>query len=169
MSNFYGAYSDEQSITVLNRDTADCYCLGGDERLLGEFSAREGKCDNLFLCIKFGILRNEAGDFTGSNGKPEYVREACEASLKRLGVDTIDLHYMHRKIRYIGLPEMTTDELRRAHKVNLITAVQVEYSPLTLNIETDGVLATSRELSVSIVWYSPLGRECLTGAIKSSE
>ncbi|KAI8141929.1 NADP-dependent oxidoreductase domain-containing protein [Fennellomyces sp. T-0311] len=203
MSDFYGALSernnDEESIAVLNRaidlgctfwDTSDIYGMGANERLLGKFFASEGKRDQVFLCTKFGVLRNERGDLLGYSGKPEYVRQACEASLKRLGIDTIDLYYMHRmdpytpieetvkalaelvkegKIRYIGLSEMSADILHRAHKVHPIAAVQMEYSPWTLYIETNGVLAAARELDVSIVCYSPLGRGFLTGALKSPD
>ncbi|KAI9496396.1 aldo/keto reductase [Zychaea mexicana] len=204
MSEFYGASDEETNMAVLDRalelgcsfwDTANVYGLGKNEELLGRYFAARGNRDKVFLCTKFGIVRDEAGKFLGFNGKPEYVRQCCEDSLKRLGVDTIDLYYQHRpdpntpieetmkalvelknegKIRHIGLSEGAVDEhsvdrMRRAHKVHPIAAYQVEFSPWTLDIETNDMLKTTRELGISIVAFCPLGRGFLTGAIKSPD
>ncbi|KAI9499029.1 NADP-dependent oxidoreductase domain-containing protein, partial [Zychaea mexicana] len=164
MSEFYGASDEETNMAVLDRalelgcsfwDTANVYGLGKNEELLGRYFAARGNRDKVFLCTKFGIVRDEGGKFLGFNGKPEYVRQCCEDNLKRLGVDTIDLYYQHRpdpntpieetmkalvelknegKIRHIGLSEGAVDEhcvdrMRRAHKVHPIAAYQVEFSP----------------------------------------
>ncbi|KAJ2368967.1 hypothetical protein H4S01_001284 [Coemansia sp. RSA 2610] len=176
-------------------DTSDIYGAGHNERLLSRVLKERRK--DVFLCTKFGVTFKEAepefkGTFadliTGVNGSPEYTRKAIEASLARLGTDHIDLYYQHRmdpntpiedtvktlaelvkegKVRYIGLSECTPDELRRAHKIHPITAVQVEYSPWSTHIETNGVLDTCRELGITVVAYSPLGRGFMTGQIRS--
>ncbi|KAI9206763.1 aldo/keto reductase [Polychytrium aggregatum] len=198
MSDFYGARNDEESIAVLNRaidlgatfwDTADMYGYGDNERLLSKVLAT--RRDEVFLCTKFAVVRDRNDPTArGISGKPEYVRKACEASLERLGVKTIDLYYQHRvdtstpieetvkamaelvkegKIRYLGLSECSGDTLRRAYAVHPIAAVQIEYSPWTLDIETNGLLDACRELGVAIIAYSPLGRGFLTGQYKSVE
>ncbi|KAI9278476.1 pyridoxine 4-dehydrogenase [Phascolomyces articulosus] len=200
MSDFYGPSDEETNMAVLDRaleldcnfwDTSDIYGPFKNEELLGRYFAKSGNRDKVFLCTKFGIVRHKnTGERLGVNGKPEYVRQCCENSLKRLGVKTIDLYYMHRpdpetpiedtvkamaelvkegKVRYIGLSEHSADEIRRAHKIHPISAYQAEFSPWTLDIETNGVLETTRELGISIVAYSPLGRGFLTGGIKSRD
>ncbi|KAJ2495497.1 hypothetical protein GGH96_006366 [Coemansia sp. RSA 1972] len=176
-------------------DTSDIYGQGHNEELLAHVLKDHRK--DIFLCTKFGITfrpyePGTQGDFekniTGLSGAPDYVRKAAEASLARLGTDYIDLYYQHRmdpsvpiedtvnalaelvkegKVRYIGLSECTPEELRRAHKVHPISAVQVEYSPWSAHIETDGVLDTCRELGITVVAYSPLGRGFMTGQIRS--
>ncbi|KAL0084978.1 oxidoreductase [Phycomyces blakesleeanus] len=196
MSEFYGPTNDEENIKTLERsieigstfwDTSDLYGIDShNERLLS--GVLKTQRDKIFLATKFGFVRTKAGEITGISGKPEYVREAFGKSRKRLGVDVVDLYYQHRvdpntpieetvramaelvkegRVRFIGLSECSAATLRRAHKVHPITAVQTEYSPWTLDIETNGLLDTARELGVSIVAYSPLGRGFLTGAIKS--
>ncbi|GES74882.1 aldo/keto reductase [Rhizophagus clarus] len=195
MSDFYGSFDEQENIDVLNRaidlgctfwDTSDIYGNGANEILLSK--VLKDKRDKVFLCTKFGSLRDSNGAFIGASGKPEYVRQACERSLKRLGVDYIDLYYQHRmdpntaiedtvdalaklvkegKIKYIGLSECSADTLRRAYKVHPIAAIQMEYSPWTLHIETNGIMEACRELGVTIVAYSPLGRGFLTGKYKS--
>ncbi|PPQ82529.1 hypothetical protein CVT25_007138 [Psilocybe cyanescens] len=167
-----------------NWDSSDIY--GDSEELLGKWFKRTGKRDQIFLATKFGSTPE------GPNGKPEYVRSAIESSLKKLGVDTIDLYYIHRidqtvpievtiralaelvkegKIRYLGLSEMSAATLRRAHAVHPISAIQIEYSPFFLDIENEkvGLLETCRELGIAVVAYSPLGRGMLTGAYKSHD
>ncbi|CAB5393830.1 unnamed protein product [Rhizophagus irregularis] len=176
MSDFYGSADEQESITVLNRsielgfnlwDTADIYGSGANEILLSK--VLKDKRDKVFLCTKFGVLRDSNGAFTGVSGSPEYVRQACEKSLKNLGVDYIDLYYQHRmdpntpiedtvgalvelvnegKVKYIGLSECSAETLRRAHKIHPISAVQIEYSPWTLDIETNGIVDTCRELEI---------------------
>ncbi|KAJ2310812.1 hypothetical protein IWW54_002988 [Coemansia sp. RSA 2705] len=176
-------------------DTANIYGAGQNERLLARVLKERRK--DVFLCTKFGsILRSPepgfSGNFTelitGVDGSPEYVRKCVDESLARLETDYIDLYYQHRmdpktpiedtvkamaelvkegKIRYIGLSECTPDELRRAHKIHPITAVEVEYSPWSTHIETNGVLDTCRELGITVVAYSPLGRGFMTGQIRS--
>ncbi|KAJ1922901.1 hypothetical protein LPJ71_001038 [Coemansia sp. S17] len=204
MSSIYGAVDDSDSLKVLNHaidmgctfwDTADVYGAGHNERLLGQ--VLKTRRNDVFVCTKFGVEHTEAGpDFKGNfdklvigiNGKPDYVRKQVDVSLKRLGIDKIDLYYQHRvdpntpiedtvgamaelvkegKIRFIGLSECTADQLRRAYKVHPIAAVQVEYSPWTTHIETDGLLDACRELGVTVVAYSPLGRGFMTGQIRS--
>lgn len=197
MSDFYGKRNDEQSIHVIHRayelgirffDTADMYGPFTNEILVGK-AIREFR-QNITLATKFGIVRDPS-DHTkrGFNGKPDYVRSACEGSLKRLGVETIDLYYLHRKdpdtpieetvgamaelvkegkIRAIGLSEVGEETLRKAQAVHPITALQSEYSLWTRDPE-DGVLQACRELGISFVAYSPLGRGFLTGQIKSFE
>ncbi|EXX56539.1 uncharacterized protein OCT59_000111 [Rhizophagus irregularis] len=193
MSSLYGAADEQENIKILNRaielgctfwDTADMYGLGDNEILLSKV-LKEHR-NEVFLCTKFAFLQ-ENGEIKVS-GKPEYVRQACENSLKRLGIDYIDLYYQHRvdpntpiedtvgalaelvkegKVKYIGLSECSAETLRRAYKVHPIAAVQTEYSPWTLDIEKNGVLEACRELGVTMVAYSPLGRGFLTGKFKS--
>eukprot|EP00898_Chlorokybus_atmophyticus_P005818 jgi/Chlat1/6237/Chrsp44S09044 len=193
MSFAYGAADEGESLATLNAaldagctfwDTAELYGMGKNEELLAKARTRS----EVFLCTKFGATVVD-GQFH-CNGSPAYVKEACAKSLKRLGVDQIDLYYQHRvdqetpieetvkamaelvkegKVRFLGLSECTADQLRRAHAVHPISAVQMEYSPWTLDIETNGVLDTCRELGVSVVAYSPLGRGFLTGRFKSPE
>jgi aryl-alcohol dehydrogenase-like predicted oxidoreductase len=197
MSEFYGQRNDEESLKTLDRslelginfwDTADAYGPHLNEILVGK--ALKGKRDRVTLATKFGIVRDPADPAKrGFNGSPAYVRSACEASLGRLGIETIDLYYLHRvdndtpieetvgamaqlvkegKIRAIGLSEVTEGTLRRAHAVHPVTAVQSEYSLWTREPE-DGVLETCKELGIAFVAYSPLGRGFLTGGIKKFE
>lgn len=196
MSEFYGAHDDEESIRVIHHaleagvnflDTADMYGVGRNEELVGR--AIRDRRDEVFLATKFGNVRGPNGEFAGVNGRPEYVREAGDASLKRLGVDAIDLYYQHRvdadtpiedtvgamaelvkagKIRHLGLSEASAATLRRAHAVYPITALQTEYSLWSRDVE-DEILDTCRELGIGFVPYSPLGRGFLTGAIRSPE
>jgi len=193
MSEFYGPGDDTESIATIHRalelgvtllDTADMYGPFKNEELVGR--AIKGKRDQVVLATKFGIVRTKDPLARSINGKPEYVKSACDASLKRLGVDHIDLYYQHRvdtetpiedtigamadlvragKIRHIGMSEAGPETLRRAAKVHTITALQTEYSLWTRDPE-DGVLATCRELGIGFVAYSPLGRGFLTGQIK---
>ncbi|RIA80407.1 Aldo/keto reductase [Glomus cerebriforme] len=196
MSFGYGSADEQENIDVLNRsidlgcnfwDTADVYGVGTNEILLSK--VLKERRNEVFLCTKFGLVKESSGDYKFvAKGTPEYVRQACENSLKRLGVDCIDLYYQHRvdsntpievtvgalaelvkegKIKYIGLSECSAGTLRRAHKVHPIAAVQIEYSPWTLDIETNGIMETCRELGVTIVAYGPLGRGFLTGRYKS--
>src|SRR6476469_9833550 len=197
MSDFYGPSNEQQSIATIHHaleigmnflDTADMYGPATNEQLVGR--AIKGRRDKVILATKFGNVRDpKTRAFLGVNGKPEYVRQACEASLKRLGVDTIDLYYQHRvdrntpiedtvgamaelvregKVRYIGLSEASVATIRRAHKVHPITAVQTEYSLWTRDPE-DGLLDALRSLAIGFVAYSPLGRGFLTGQIKRIE
>ncbi|CED82670.1 Voltage-gated shaker-like K channel, subunit beta/KCNAB [Phaffia rhodozyma] len=166
----------------------DMYGSGENEKLLAPFLKSDR--DRIFICTKFGIVRGPGGSFAGLRGDPEYVKSACEASLKRLGVDVIDLYYQHRvdpntpiedtvralkelqtagKIRYIGLSECSADTLRRASKIAKIHAVQWEYSVFTPDVETNGVLDACKELDVKLVAYSPLGRGIIGCTWKSSE
>jgi aryl-alcohol dehydrogenase-like predicted oxidoreductase len=196
MSDFYGPSDEQQSIATIHRaielgvnllDTADMYGPHTNEQLVGR--AIEGKRDKVMVATKFGSVRDpKTRAFLGVNGKPEYVRQACEASLKRLGIDTIDLYYQHRvdrntpiedtvgamtdlvkagKVRYIGLSEASVATIRRAHAVHPITAVQTEYSLWSRDPE-DGLLEALRSLDIGFVAYSPLGRGFLTGQFKST-
>src|SRR5688572_27984853 len=194
MSEFYGASNEGESIATLNRaidvgvtfwDTADMYGSGENERLLAQVLA--GRRDEVTLATKFGNVRGPGGTFLGIDGRPEYVRAACDASLERLGVDVIDLYYQHRvdpnvpieetvgamaelvkegKVRHIGLSEAAPETIRRAHAVHPITALQSEYSLWEREVEGD-VLPVCRELGIGFVPYSPLGRGFLTGDIRS--
>lgn len=194
MSEFYGPRDDKQSIAVIHRaielgvtflDTADAYGSGHNEKLVGE--AIRDRRDRVVLATKFANVRGPKGEWLGVRGDPQYVRGACDASLKRLGLDHIDLYYQHRvdekvpieetagalkelvqagKIRHIGLSEAAPQTIRRAHKVHPITALQTEYSLWTRDVEPE-ILPTCRELGIGFVAYSPLGRGFLTGKIKS--
>ena len=198
MSEFYGGRDDAESIATIHHyldrggnflDTADIYGPFENEKLVGR--ALAGKRDRVVLATKFGIVR-DAKDPTvrGFSGKPEYVQRSCEASLQRLGIDVIDLYYLHRvdpatpieetvgamarlveqgKVRHLGLSEASAETLRRASKVHAITALQSEYSLWTRDPEDDGVLATCRELGIGLVPYSPLGRGFLTGRFRTFE
>lgn len=196
MSEFYGQQDDAESLTTIHRalelgvtllDTADMYGPFTNEELVGR--AVRDRRDRAVLATKFGIVRGEDKSFRGISGKPEYVRAACEASLRRLGVECIDLYYQHRvdpqvpiedtvgamaelvgqgKVRYLGLSEAAPDILRRAYQVHPITALQSEYSLWTRDPE-DGVLAACAELGIGFVAYSPLGRGFLTGQIRRFE
>ncbi|TDU28479.1 aryl-alcohol dehydrogenase-like predicted oxidoreductase [Panacagrimonas perspica] len=195
MSDFYGPADDATNLAVLNHaidigvnflDTADMYGPFTNEVLIGQVLKTRRK--DVVIATKFGNVRAADGSFIGISGKPEYVRSACDASLKRLGVDHIDLYYQHRvdtsvpiedtvgamsrlveagKVRYLGLSEASEATLRRAAKVHRITALQTEYSLWTRDVEAD-VLPACRELGVSFVPYSPLGRGFLTGAIQKA-
>ncbi len=196
MSEFYGGASEEESMATIHRaielgvtllDTADMYGPFTNEQLVGK--AIKGQRDRVILATKFGIMRGEGKSFLGISGKPEYVQQACDASLQRLGVDYIDLYYQHRvdtqvpieetvgamaelvqqgKVRYLGLSEAAPETIRRAYQVHPITALQTEYSLWTRDPE-DGVLATVRELGIGFVAYSPLGRGFLSGSFKTPE
>lgn len=196
MSDFYGQASEEQAIETIHYalenginflDTADMYGPFTNEKLVGK--AIKDRRDKVILATKFGNVRSEDGKFLGVNGKPEYVKQACEDSLKRLGVDYIDLYYQHRvdkdtpieetiqamaelvkegKVRYIGMSEAAPETIRRAAKIHTITALQTEYSLWTRDPE-DEILATVRELGIGFVAYSPLGRGFLTGSFRKPE
>lgn len=194
MSEFYGTRDDNESTATIHRaldlgmnfiDTADIYGPFTNEVLVGR--AIHDRRNEVILASKCGIVRTSDPSVRGVNGKPEYVRSSCEASLRRLDVNTIDLYYLHRvdpkvpieetvgamsqlvregKVRHLGLSEASTQTIRRAHKVHPITAVQTEYSLFTRDPERD-VLATCRDLGIGFVAYSPLGRGLLGGKIKS--
>jgi aryl-alcohol dehydrogenase-like predicted oxidoreductase len=196
MSEFYGTTDDAESIATIHLsldrgmnflDTADMYGVGKNEVLVGK--AIQGRRNEVVLATKFGNQRSPDGKFLGVNGRPEYVRACCEASLKRLNVEVIDLYYQHRvdpktpiedtvgtmaelvkegKVRYLGLSEAASGTIRRAHRTHPISALQTEYSLWTRDPEED-ILATVRELGIGFVAYSPLGRGFLTGEFKRPE
>jgi aryl-alcohol dehydrogenase-like predicted oxidoreductase len=196
MSEFYGDSDDDESIRTIHRalelgvtllDTADMYGPFTNEKLVGRAIA--DRRDQVVLATKFGNVRGENGERLGIRGDAEYVRQACDASLQRLGVDHIDLYYQHRvdpeteieetvgamkelvdagKVRYLGLSEAGPETIRRAHAVHPISALQTEYSLWTRDPE-QGILDTTRELGIGFVAYSPLGRGFLTGAISSPD
>jgi aryl-alcohol dehydrogenase-like predicted oxidoreductase len=196
MSEFYGSAEEAESIATMHKaielgvnffDTADMYGPYTNEKLVGKTIADQR--DKVVLATKFGIMRNDAKEFLGINGSPEYVRSACDASLQRLGLDYIDLYYQHRvdpnvpieetvgamaelvkdgKVRYLGLSEAEPDIIRRAHAIHPISALQTEYSLWSREPEIE-ILATTRELGITFVSYSPLGRGFLTGQIKQFE
>jgi aryl-alcohol dehydrogenase-like predicted oxidoreductase len=196
MSEFYGPRDETESIATLARalelgvtllDTADVYGPHANEELLGRFLRARAR-ESFVLATKFGIVRGADPQARGVNGRPEYVRACCDASLKRLGLDTIDLYYQHRvdpktpieetvgamaelvragKVRYLGLSEASPSTLRRAHAIHPITALQSEYSLFTRDPEA-GPLPVCRELGIGLVAYSPLGRGFLTGRLRSA-
>lgn len=197
MSEFYGPSDEAESIATLHRaldlgvnflDTSDLYGNGHNERLLKKALVDSGLRDRVIIATKFAFVRDpDTGEGRGINGRPEYVKKACDASLQRLGIDCIDLYYQHRvdpqtpiedtvgamadlvqagKVRYLGLSEAGAATIRRAHAVHPITALQTEYSLWVRDVEAD-ILPTCRELNIAFVAYSPLGRGFLTGKINS--
>jgi aryl-alcohol dehydrogenase-like predicted oxidoreductase len=194
MSEFYGSSNDADSIDILHKaidlgvnffDTADMYASGANEKLIGQ--AFKGTWNEVVLATKFGVMRGPNGEWLGLNGQPEYIKQACETSLKNLGTEAIDLYYMHRqdpkveieviveamaelvkqgKVKTIGLSEVDAQTLRRAHKVHPISALQTEYSLWSREPEQE-IFEVCKELGITFVAYSPLGRGFLTGAIKS--
>jgi aryl-alcohol dehydrogenase-like predicted oxidoreductase len=196
MSEFYGATDDAESVAVIHRaldrgctflDTADMYGPFTNERLVGQAIAH--RRDEVVIATKFGNERRADGSWVGVNGRPDYVRVACDASLQRLGVDHVDLYYQHRvdntvpieetvgamaelvaagKVRHLGLSEAGPATVRRADAVHPITALQTEYSLFTRDVE-DEILPTVRQLGIGFVAYSPLGRGLLTGAYRSPD
>jgi aryl-alcohol dehydrogenase-like predicted oxidoreductase len=201
MSDFYGTPDDAESLATLDRaidlgvtfwDTADVYALGENERLVGKgvAAARErGDAHRLVIATKFGLVRNDDGDWLGVSGTPDYVRKCCDASLRRLGVEVIDLYYQHRvdpdvpieetvgamaelvaagKVRAIGLSEAGAGTIRRAHATHPVAAVQSEYSLWTRDLEDD-VIPTCAELGIAFVPYAPLGRGMLTATLNDAD
>lgn len=198
MSEFYGGTRDEAAhikalhaaieLGVQHFDTADMYGAGHNEELLSR--AFSDRWDRVTVATKFGVRRGPNGEWLGISGRPEYVKEACEKSLKRLGRETIDLYYQHRpdpnvpveesvgamkrlveegKVRFIGVSEFSAQQLRAAHAVHPITALQTEYSLWSRDVEENGVLQACRDLGIGFVAYSPLGRGFLTGAIPNRD
>lgn len=196
MSEFYGPQQEDESLETIHRaldlginllDTADMYGRGANELLVGR--AIKGRRDRVVLATKFGNVRDSEGRFAGVNGRPEYVRQACEASLRRLQIETIDLYYQHRvdrtvpieetvgamsrlieegKVRSLGLSEAAPSTIRRAHRTHPISALQTEYSLWTRDPEQE-IFPLCKELGITFVAYSPLGRGFLTGRYKSPE
>ena len=192
MSEWYGRRDIKESIATIHRaldlginffDTADVYGMGDNEQLLGR--ALNGRRDQAVIATKFGNIRDSAGNFVAVNGRPEYVQQACESSLRRLGIETIDVYYQHRvdrdtpieetvgamarlveqgKIRFIGLSESSAETLRSAHATHPVTALQTEYSPWSRDPEAV-ILRVCRELGIGFVAYAPLGRGFLAGGI----
>src|SRR5262252_3569380 len=195
MSEFYGSSDHANNVSVVHHaidrgvnflDTADMYGVGKNERLLAE--VLKTRRNEVVLATKFGNMRGPAGEFLGINGRPDYVRSACDASLSRLGIDHIDLYYQHRvdpkvpieetvgamaelvragKVRYLGLSEASAKTVTRAAAVHPIAALQTEYSLWTRDVEQE-ILPTCRKLNIGFVAYSPLGRGFLTGAIQTA-
>jgi aryl-alcohol dehydrogenase-like predicted oxidoreductase len=196
MSDFYGAADDARSVALIRHaldqgvnsfDTADMYGPHTNERLVGR--ALAGRRHEAIIATKFGVMRTPEGGWLGINGRPDYVRASCDGSLARLGVDTIDLYYQHRvdpktpieetvgamaelvaagKVRFLGLSEVDPDQIRRAHAVHPISAVQTELSLWSREVEAE-ILGTCAELGITFVSYSPLGRGFLTGQIRSPD
>ncbi len=196
MSEFYGSFDEKESIDTLHKaidlgvnffDTADMYGWGANERLLGK--AFKGRWNDVIIATKFAVMRGPNGEYLGLNGKPEYIKQACDQSLQNLGVEAIDLYFMHRqdpkveieeiveamsnlvkhgKVKNIGLSEVNAETLRRAHAVHPISALQTEYSLWSREPEQE-IFDVCKELGITFVAYSPLGRGFLTGAIKSRE
>ncbi|MEZ4685813.1 MAG: aldo/keto reductase [Bacteroidia bacterium] len=194
MSEFYGSFDEAESINTLHKaidlgvnffDTADMYGSGANEQLLGK--AFKGRWNEINLATKFGVMRGPNGEFLGINGRPDYIPKACDQSLQNLGIEAIDLYYMHRKdpkveieeivgamaelvkagkVKYLGLSEVDPETLRRAHAVHPITALQTEYSMWSRDPE-ESLFDVCKELGITFVAYSPLGRGFLTGAIQS--
>ena len=194
MSEFYGSFNETESIETLHKaidlgvnffDTADMYGSGANEKLIGK--AFKDKWDKVVLATKFAVMRGPNGEWLGLNGQPEYIKKACEQSLSNLGIEAIDLYYMHRKapdaeievivgamadlvkqgkVKYIGLSEVDAATIRRAHKIHPITALQTEYSLWSREPEQE-LFDVCKELGITFVSYSPLGRGFLTGAFKS--
>jgi aryl-alcohol dehydrogenase-like predicted oxidoreductase len=194
MSEFYGGYDDSESIRTIHRalelgvtllDTADMYGAGDNEELVGRAIA--DRRDRATVATKFGNMRGPNREFLGVNGTPEYVRQACEASLRRLNVEVIDLYQQHRvdpnvpieetvgameelrqagKVRFLGLSEAMPEDIRRAHATAPIASLQTEYSLFTRDVERNGVLDTCEELGIGFLAYSPLGRGMLTGRFR---